>query len=100
MLSGHDYTFNANGDSVFVTSKGTGWGFSDVMLDSAHYFLPIADSNCKLVYIDSNFQIERRNCNTIFVKMNMNKTNSVRTLWVSLEAGDYFSSILFTQKKQ
>jgi len=100
LLSGHEYSFNANGDSTFVTSKGTSWWFADVMLVSTHYFLPQANSNCKLIYIDSNFQIERRSCDSLFVKMNINKTNSSRVLWIQLQAGDYFNSIMFTQNKK
>ena len=100
LLSGHEYNFHANGDSTIVTSKGTSWWLADVMLDSTHYFFPQANSDCKLLYIDSNFQIERRSCDSLFVKMNINKKNSSRVLWIQLEAGDYFNSITFTQDKK
>lgn len=100
MLSGHQYNLKANGDSVFVTSKGIWWWFADVILDSTHYYMPQTNNKCKLLYSDSNFQIERRSCDTLFVKMNINKTNSSRKLWIQLESGDYFDSILFTQNKK
>ena len=101
MLSAHDVTFNANGDSVWITSKA-GWWFADLILDSTHYVfnLPRPGNNCKLVYSDSSFQLERRSCDSLFVKMSPNKTNAIRHLWIQVEFGDYFSSVLFTQNKK
>ncbi len=58
MLSGHDYTFNANGDSIIITTKGASWWFAGVVLDSTHYYLQPGNSFCKQIYSDSNFEID------------------------------------------
>ena len=99
LLSSHEFNFSSNGDSAIITSKGTGWWFADVVLDSNHHFIQ-QSYNCNLTYADSVFQIVRRSCDTLFVQMSSNKRNSTRTLWIQLESGDFFTSITIVQNKK
>jgi hypothetical protein len=100
LLSGHQFNFNANGDSTFVISKGTSWWFADVVLDSTHYYLQHTDTTCRINYSNTNFQIKRLSCDTLFVKMSSNNSNSSRVLNIQIAAGDYWDYMNFTQSSK
>ena len=96
-LSGKKFTFNANGDSVLITTKGKWWWLTFAQLDSTYTHIPTNAAFCDYQFIDSSFQIVRKSCDTLIVKMNENNTNSSRVLTVGLEAGDYFDAVQITQ---
>lgn len=92
--------FNAEGDSVLITTKGNWWwvnfisvndrkfyDFSNINLESENYTIK---QDC--------FIVERRNKNTLVIKLDANPLNTNRIVVVGLEAGDYFDNVKITQK--
>ena len=96
-LSGKKFTFNANGDSVLITTKGKWWWLKFAQLDSTYTPMPSDAVLCDFAYSDSSFQVVRKGCDTLIVKMNENKASASRVLIVGLEAGDYFDGVQITQ---
>jgi hypothetical protein len=96
-LSGKKFTFNANGDSVLITTKGKWWWLTFAKLDSTYTPIPSNAVLCDFEYTDSSFQIVRKSCDTLIVKINENNTNASRVLTIGLEAGDYFDAVQITQ---
>jgi hypothetical protein len=101
-LSGKEFNFNPTGDSVMVSAKGKWWAVSGIKLDTYTFNLNPASTNdpCNFTYADSFIQISSKNCNTLFVKMNENKSNAARTLYINLWAGDYSDGIKIIQNKK
>jgi hypothetical protein len=98
-LSTKSAIFNSNGDSIIVTTGGNWWWLTDVAVDDIRYSNfdgvdVLADSY--LVELDC-FIFERRDKNTIFIKLDPNLTGVKRTVIFYLEAGDYFDRITITQ---
>ena len=44
------------------------------------------------------FLVERRDKNTLFVRVDANPLNVIRTITIGFEAGDYFDRVTITQK--
>lgn len=101
-LSGKEFNFNPTGDSVMVSAKGKWWAVSGIRLDTHTIYLNPASPNdpCNFAYADSLIQISGKTCNTLFIKMNENKSNASRTLYISLWAGDYSDGIKIIQNKK
>jgi len=98
-LSTKSAIFNSNGDSIIVTTGGDWWWLTDVAVDARKYsnFGDVdvfADSY--LVKLDC-FIFERRDKNTIFIKLDPNLTGLKRTITFYLQAGDYFDRITIIQ---
>lgn len=84
-LSGKDFTFNATGDSVLITAKGSWWGINCVYLDTTAIQINTPTNDyCNFTYADSNMTIVSTNCKSLIVKMNANNTNKDRTLCMTL----------------
>lgn len=96
-LSGKKFTFNTDGDSVLITTKGKWWWLTFAKLHSTYTPIPSNGGLCDFEYSNSIYQIVRKSCDTLIVKMNENKTNASRVLVVGLEAGDYFDAVQITQ---
>lgn len=100
-LSGREFNFNSVEDSAIITAKGKWWGINYISLDTNKIFLDTSITDiCNFSYLDSNVEIESKNCNTLKIKMRENKTSSDRILRIGLWAGDYFDGIKITQKKK
>jgi hypothetical protein len=99
-LSGKKFTFNADGDSVLITTKGKGWWLTFAELDSTYTHIPPNAAFCDYQFTDSSFQIIRKSCDTLIVKMNENNTSASRVLVVGLEDGDYFDGVQITQSSR
>lgn len=99
-LSGKEFTFKSTGDSALVTAKGKWWGVNYVGLDTntINVYSSITDP-CNFTYIDSNIKIKSKSCDTLFIKMNANNSDSARTLRIGLWAGDYHDGIKIVQAK-
>jgi hypothetical protein len=98
-LSDKAVNFSVGADSVTVTTEGTWWWINDVKVNDI-YFYPSEDidtESTNYTITEDCFVVERRNSTTLFIKANANKTGIVRTIRVSLEAGDYFDSVTVTQ---
>jgi len=101
-LSTKSGTFNSSEDSIIVTTNGDWWWLTDVAVDAMKYnnFVGVdvfADSY--LVKLDC-FIFERRDKNTIFIKLDPNLTGVKRTVIFYLQAGDYFDRITIIQNSE
>lgn len=100
-LSGKEFNFNPNGDSVLITAKGKWWGINSVTLDTSiiNVYSSTTDA-CNFIYIDNNIKIVSKSCDTLVIKMNANNINTDRTLNIGLWAGDYNDEIKIIQRKK
>jgi hypothetical protein len=101
-LSTKTAEFNANGDSIIITTKGSWWWIKEISVDDS------TNSNFNGVNILSDhfkiagdsYVVERRNSNTLFVSLETNPKKTLRIFKIFLEAGDYFDGVTITQKFQ
>ncbi len=101
-LSTKDAKFQANADSTIITTKGDWWWITDISVDN-EYFYNFEDINFESnnYSIKQNcFVVERRDKNTLFIKIDSNTLPSQRIITIGLEAGDYFDRIVITQAAQ
>ena len=99
-LSGKEFNFKSSGDSALITAKGKWWAINYVGLDTNNIDIYSSTTDaCNFTYIDSNLKIVSKSCDTLFVKMNANNTNSDRTLHIGFWAGDYHDGIKIVQTK-
>lgn len=96
-LSQKNFSFSGKGDSALVTAGGKWWGIN-ASLDTTLFFpkAPLADA-CNFNYADSNLTLISRSCDTLFIKMNENKSGRSRTLSIGMSAGDYFDGVTVVQ---
>lgn len=101
-LSTKSAIFKSIGDSIIVTTKGDWWWLTDVNVDTKKYY----NFDGVDVFADSYivkkdcFLFERRDKNTIFIKIDPNLNGANRTVIFFLEAGDYFDRITITQNSE
>jgi hypothetical protein len=94
--------FSASGDSVIIKTGGSSWWISDVSVDTTYFYgfsgIDLLADN----YIISKdcFVIEKRDKNTLFVKVEANPLNVKRIITVGFEDGDYFDRVTITQKSK
>ena len=99
-LSAKAVTFNASGDSAIIKTGGTSWWISGISVDTTYYY-GFNDVNMladKYSIKKDCFLVERRDKNTLFVRVDANPLNVIRTIIVGFEAGDYFDRVTITQK--
>jgi hypothetical protein len=98
-LSKKSAEFSVDGDSVLITTKGDWWWLSDITVDDKRYY----NFDGMDVHSDSYevkqdcFTFQRRDRNTLFIKLEPNPLNLKRTVIFELEAGDYFDRVTITQ---
>jgi hypothetical protein len=99
-LSTKSVEFNAMGDSVVVTTKGSWWWVANVSVDSVYYygFMEIDLQSDSYIIERDCFVVERRDKNTLFIKVDENPLTIQRIITVAFEAGDYFDYVTITQK--
>lgn len=99
-LSTKAVEFSALSDSVTIKTGGSGWWVSDVSVNS-DWFYGFKDINLEAdsyTIQQDCFVVERRDKNTLFIKVDENPLNVQRIITVGLEAGDYFDRVTITQK--
>lgn len=92
--------FSALGDSVTVKTGGDWWWIYNISVNDT-YYRGSTDSTYTLesyVVQHDCFVVERKDKNTLFIKVDENTTHEVRVIKVQLEAGDYFDRVTITQK--
>jgi hypothetical protein len=101
-LSAKTVEFSADGDSVTIKTGGSWWWITDISVDSAWYygFKGIAIEAESYRIKQDCFDVVRRDKNTLFIKVEANPFNVIRTITVGLEAGDYFDRVTVTQKSK
>lgn len=99
-LSSKSVEFNASADSVIITTEGTGWWISNVSVNNTYYQLSpdIKVESKHYSFKKDCFVVERRDKNTLFIRLDANQLPVKRIFSVELEAGDYFDRILIIQK--
>jgi len=99
-LSTKAVEFSALSDSVTVKTGGSAWLISDISVNS-NYFYDFSNINLESDSYTINqdcFVVERRDKNTLFIKVAENPLNAKRIITVGLQAGDYFDRVTITQK--
>lgn len=101
-LSKKSVEFSAAGDSVTVTTIGNWWWVTDVSLNGTYFYgFQEITGEAETYKIEQNgFVVERRNKNTLFIKLDENTGNTKRVMVVGLQAGNYFDRVTITQKPQ
>lgn len=99
-LSAKTAEFNSSTDSVIINTKGTSWWISDISVDSINYFdfHAINQISGKYKIKLADILLDRRDRNTLFIKVEANPLNRARIIKIGFEAGDYFDSVTITQK--
>lgn len=99
-LSTKNASFSSSGDSVIIKTGGDWWRISDVSVDRTWYYdftgVDLQSDSYKIK--QSCFEVERRDKNTLFIKVDANPNNIKRIITVGLEAGDYFDRVTINQK--
>jgi hypothetical protein len=99
-LSTRTLNFSSAGDSAIVRTKGDWWWVSCISVDSTNYY-NFKDINLESDHYtikDACFTVERRDKNTLFIKVDPNPGPVKRIITVGLEAGDYFDRVTVFQE--
>jgi uncharacterized protein YodC (DUF2158 family) len=99
-LSTKAVEFSSLSDSVTIKTGGSGWWVSDVSVNS-DWFYGFKDINLEAdsyTIQQDCFVVERRDKNTLFIKVDENPLKVQRVITVGLQAGDYFDRVTITQK--
>lgn len=99
-LSTKTAEFNAVGDSVIITTKGSWWWIIGISVDDSIRLdfkgVNVLSDHYKIA--DDCYVAERRNSNTLFIRLDANPKKTLRIVKIALEAGDYFDMVTITQE--
>lgn len=88
-------------DSVTITTEGDWWWIDAVSFeDSTYSYYGREDINLEsdaYSISEEQFLIERRDKNTLFIKLEENNTGKERVMNITFEAGDYFDYVTIKQ---
>ena len=97
-LSQKNVELKGTEDSVIITTKGDSWWLNSILFDGSWFFCDAIGSNGLSYKIqEDDFIIEKRDKNTLFIKLSENETEAVRTMTITLQAGNYFDYINIKQ---
>jgi hypothetical protein len=98
-LSVKDIHFKSTADSITVKTQGNWWWVIGVSVNSVNFnnFERINILSDNYVIKQDCFFIERKDKNTLFIKLDENLTSIERIVFVELEAGDYFDRVKIIQ---
>lgn len=100
-LSTKSVELTARADSVTITTRGDWWWVDGISFqDSTYSYYNREDINLESDAYSINedaFTVERRDKNTLFVRLKENNTGAERTMLIGLEAGDYFDHVSIKQ---
>jgi hypothetical protein len=98
-LSTKTAKFSANGDSILITTKGDTWWLTGVTVDNTRFnnFDAINVHADSYVIKQDCFIFQRRDGNTLFIKLDPNPLSIERIVIFELEVGDYFDRVTITQ---
>ncbi|GAF02287.1 hypothetical protein [Saccharicrinis fermentans] len=100
-LSTKHVDLEAKTDSATITTKGDGWWIDAITFeDSIYSYYGREDINLEshsFRIIEKHFLVEKRDKNTLFVKINENNTEDDRVMNITFEAGDYFDYVNIQQ---
>jgi len=99
-LSQKTASFNANSNSIVITTETTNWWLNGISLNKTYVDLKnIEKTGQNFVVVQPDFKVERKDGSKIMITMNQNTTNSDRLLGIDLQDGNYFDGIQITQSK-
>lgn len=100
-LSKKSVDFSAETDSVTITTEGDWWWVNGIAFeDSIYHYSGREDIDIEADSYsikEDCFGVERRNKNTLFVKIDKNRTGYERMMNISLQAGNYFDDVYINQ---
>lgn len=100
-LSTNSVEFSSKTDSVTITTQGDWWWVNGITFDDSiynYYSQEGIDLESDNYLIEAeDFIVEKRDKNTLFVKISENTSSSPRIMSITLEAGDYFDYVTITQ---
>ncbi len=100
-LSTKNVEFSSEVDSVTITTEGDCWWIDAITFENSTYgYYGREDINLEsdsYSIIEEQFLVERRDKNTLFVKINKNNTGEERIMNITFEAGDYFDYVNIKQ---
>jgi len=100
-LSTKSVELTAQADSVTITTQGDWWWIDGISFqDSTYSYYNREDINLEsdaYSIKEDAFTVERRDKNTLFVRLKENNTGAERTMNIGLEAGDYFDHVSIKQ---
>ena len=99
-LSAKAVEFTAAADSITITTGGSWWWVTDISVNGEYDFdLEGIDLESDHYTIKGScYLVERRDKQTLFVKVDENPLDVDRVIRVGLEAGNYFDGVMITQK--
>ena len=100
-LSTKNVEFGVMADSVLITTGGDWWWIAEISLDDISYsYYNNEDINLEsdsYTILEDSFVVERRDKNSLFIKLNENVTGNERVMTIVLEAGNYFDYVYIKQ---
>ena len=100
-LSTKSAEFSAKADSVTIKTEGDWWWVNEISInDNTYSYYHRSDINLQSDHYSIKgdcFVVERRDKNTLFIKMEENLTGEDRLMTVVIEAGDYFDYVNIKQ---
>lgn len=100
-LSKKSVEFDAQADSVIIKTEGDWWWIEGIRLnDSIYQYYHRSDINLesdRYTIKEEEFVVERRDKNTLFIKMEENSAEEPRLLDITVEAGNYFDYVVIKQ---
>lgn len=101
LLSTKSVEFGAGADSTIITTGGDWWWIDGISFnDSTYQYYGSEEVDLEsdsYTIAEEGFVVERRDKNTLFIKLDKNETGEERSMGISLEAGDYFDYVNVTQ---
>ncbi|SHL85838.1 hypothetical protein [Flavobacterium chilense] len=99
-LSQRDVNFTSASNSVAITTKYGGWWLNEIALNKESVDLTNVDKiSNSFTVTNSEFEVKRKDANTILITMNKNSTGTERILKVGIQRRNYYDGIKITQSK-
>lgn len=101
-LSTKSVEFNANKNSITVTTEGDWWWVTNVSVNGEYFHLP-QDVNIdseSYIFKQDCFIVEKKDNNTLYIEIEKNESNAEKKITIVLEAGDYFDRVSVTQSAE
>lgn len=101
-LSQKEFQVDAERNSILITTEGDSWWISEIFFQNGEIFdISETDTTAEnFIITKSDFTIERKNGKEISIEIFENTSNSQRTFFVGLQAGNYFDGISITQSSE
>lgn len=99
-LSKKEATFSAEPNTITITTGESGWRVNGFALDKVKVDTGTVNLLAEsFVFKNDDFEVEKKNKNTLAITMHKNTTAKDRLLTIGLQAGNYVEDISITQSK-